>query len=109
MDFIAHDHQSKPPLRISGGEKECVNGVIQEKSKYHIAFLGGEKNTCTSNKGPYDKSQPNDQTVESPLKKIKKKSQDKTPIAQRVYMSTKTRATNNKAKGTKQGQGKSKW
>jgi hypothetical protein len=42
-------------------------------------------------------------------KKIKKKKWDKTPIAQRIYVLTKIRATDNMAKGTKQGQGKSKW
>jgi hypothetical protein len=85
-----------------------VSGVIQEKLEDHMAFLGDEENACTSNKGPYDKSKPNDQTVDSPLKKIKKKSQDKTLIMQKVYVSTKTRAVDNKAKGTKHGQEKSK-
>jgi hypothetical protein len=51
------------------GEKECVSGVIQEKSKDHMAFLGDEKNTYTFSKGPSDKSQPSDQSIESPLKK----------------------------------------
>jgi hypothetical protein len=38
-----------------------------------MTFLGDEENTCTSSKGPSNKSQPNDQTVESPIKKIKEK------------------------------------
>ncbi len=38
-----------------------------------MALSGDEKDTCTSSKGPFNKSQPNDQIAKSPLKKIKKK------------------------------------
>ncbi len=74
--------QFPPPLKQSspnnkwkiGVKKNLnVNGVVQKKLEDHMAFLGDEKNACTSNKGPSNKSQSNDQTAKSPLKKIKHK------------------------------------
>lgn len=62
----------------------------------------------TSNKGSSDKSHLNDQTVESPLKKTKKKSRDKCLVAQRVFVFTKTRAIDPKTRATKQAQEKGK-
>jgi hypothetical protein len=58
------------------------------------------KGTHTSSKGPLDRSQPNDQIVESPLMKFKKK-REKLPIVKRVFNSTKTRATAVKVNATK--------
>jgi hypothetical protein len=57
---------------------------------------GGDKggrngrSTHTSSKGQLDRSQPNDQTIESPLKKLEKKHK-KLPTAKRVSNSTKTK------------------
>jgi hypothetical protein len=48
---------------------------------------------CISSKGKSEIDQQNDQVVERPLKKPKKKSKVKCPIAQRVFLLTKTRAT----------------
>ncbi len=59
-----------------------------------------EEVTHTSSKGQSDRSQPNNQTIESPLKKFKKKSK-KLPIAQRVSNSTKTRVAQAKMKAIK--------
>jgi hypothetical protein len=47
-----------------------------------------EGGPCTSSKGQSNKSQPNHQTVESPLKKQKKKC-EKMPIVKRVSTSIK--------------------
>jgi hypothetical protein len=66
-----------------------------------------EEGTHTSSKGESDKSQPNDQIVESPLKKLKKK-HEKLPIVKRVFNSTKTRAIEAKMKATKANLGKLK-
>ncbi len=59
-----------------------------------------EGGTCTYSKGQIDGSQPNDQIVESPLKKHKKK-RKKIPIAKRVFTFTKMRVVEAKAKATK--------
>jgi hypothetical protein len=59
-----------------------------------------EEGTHTSSKGQLNRSQPNDQIVESPLKKFKKK-REKLPIAKRVSNSTKTRVIEVKIKATK--------
>jgi hypothetical protein len=54
------------------GEKEFeCEWCCPRKIKDHMVFSTDEENTCTSSKGPSNKSQPNDQTIESPLKKIK--------------------------------------
>jgi fatty acid-binding protein DegV len=59
-----------------------------------------EGGTSTYNKGQFDGSQPNDQTVESPLKKHKKK-HEKIPIAKRVSTFTNMQVIEAKAKATK--------
>jgi hypothetical protein len=66
-----------------------------------------EKGTHTSSKGQLNRSQPNDQTVESPLTKFRKK-RVKLPIAKRVSNSTKTRAVEVKVSATKANVGKLK-
>jgi hypothetical protein len=75
-----------------------------------MAFSKDEdkEHTWASNKGPYDKSQFNDQTIESPLKKTKKKIQEKTLIAQSVFVSTKTRVVDTKNISLKHGHGRTK-
>jgi hypothetical protein len=67
-----------------------------------------EEGTHTSSKGKLDRSQPNDQTIESPLKKFKKKCK-KLPIVKRVSNSTKTRVIEVKVRATNAKLGKLKW
>jgi hypothetical protein len=52
---------------------------------------------CTSSKGQFDGSQPNDQPIESPLKK-QKKNCEKMLIVKRVSTSTKMRVAEAKKK-----------
>ncbi len=76
--------------------KKSLNlGTIgEEKLENSLAFSRDEEEeeeeegTCTSSKGQYDGSHPNDQTVDSPLKK---KKHEKTPIVKKVSISTKQR------------------
>jgi hypothetical protein len=77
--------------------------IVEEKPKEDPIFSKDEEDhISTSNKGLFEHDQPNDQTIESPLKKSKKKTlEEKTPIVQRNFVFTKTRAT-------KHVQGKSK-
>jgi ribosomal protein S21 len=67
-----------------------------------------EEGTHTSSKGQSDRSQPNDQTVESPLKKFKKKC-EKLRVTKRVSNSTKTRVVEAKVRATKANLGKLKY
>jgi hypothetical protein len=71
--------------------------VREDQPNEDGAFSNEDAQECTgtSSKGPSDKSHPNDQVVESPLKKTQKKNQKvKIPIAERVFASTKTRVAN---------------
>ncbi len=67
-----------------------------------------EEGTHTSSKGQLNRSQPNDQTVESPLKKFKKKC-EKLPIVKKVFNFNETRVVEAKIKATKANLGKLKW
>lgn len=85
----------KRPLTKSTKEVQIIfdfRPCCPRKAKKDLIFLEDEEeHTSTSNKGLFEKDQPNDQTVESPLKKLKKKSHvEKIIIAQRI--STRTRA-----------------
>jgi hypothetical protein len=66
----------------------------QEKPKEKTTFLKDEdeEHTSISNKGKSKTNQQNDQVVESLLKKPEKKSKEKCPTAQKVFVLTKTRA-----------------
>jgi hypothetical protein len=66
-----------------------------------------EEGTHTSSKGKSNRSQPNDQIVESPLKKFKKK-RENLLIVKRVSHATKTSAAKMKVKATKANLGKLK-
>jgi hypothetical protein len=66
-----------------------------------------EEGTHTSSKGQLNRSQPNDQTIESPLKKFKNKC-EKLLISKRVFNSTKTRVVEAKIRVTKANLGKLK-
>jgi hypothetical protein len=83
--------------------------VREDHSNDDGAFSNEDAQECTgtSSKGPSDKSHPNDQVVESPLKKNKKNQKVKIPIAKRVFASIKTRVAD-KSWSAKHGQGKVK-
>jgi len=66
-----------------------------------------EEGTHTSSKGQLNRSQLNDQIVESPLKKFKKK-HEKLSIVKKVFNFTKTRVVEVKIKATKANLGKLK-
>jgi hypothetical protein len=84
--------------------------VVQEEPNDNVAFLDNEDGDGigTSSKGPFENDHHNDQLVESPLKKIKKKKSKKIPIAQRAFVFTKTWAADLKMKATKHVGGKPK-
>jgi len=101
-----------------------VNGIAKYKLAFEdsLKFLGWEEEeekekeikeemeegTHTSNKGQLNRSQPNDQTVESPLKNFKMKC-EKLSVVKKVYNFTKTRADHKvKVKATKANLGKLK-
>jgi hypothetical protein len=94
--FNCHHHSSfkdiheaplcpKPPLQCSHDQKCKKNGhmkkslslgiIGEEKLENSLAFSRGEEEeeegTCTSSKGQFDGSHPNDQTIDNPLKKRK--------------------------------------
>jgi hypothetical protein len=63
--------------------------LLSKKSqKENVVFSKDEdeKHKCTSSKGKFETDQQNDQIVKSPLKKLKKKSKQKCPIAQKVFV-----------------------
>lgn len=68
--------------------------MSKKSQKKKTTFLKDEdeEHTCISSKAKSETNKQNDQVVESPLKKPKKKSKVKCPIAQRVFVLTKTRA-----------------
>jgi hypothetical protein len=99
-----------------GHAKKVLNlgGTAKDKLTLedNLIFLGWEeeemeKGTHTSSKGQSNRSQPNDQTVESPLKKFKKK-REKLLIVKRVSNSTKTSVAKVKVKAIKANLGKLK-
>ncbi len=66
-----------------------------------------EEGTHTLSNGQLNRSQPNDQIVESLLKNFKKKHEN-LPIAKKVFNSTKTRAIEVEIRATKANLGKLK-
>jgi len=108
---VCHPH---PPLTINkkkGVKKNLtMTTIIQEELNDNVAFSNDEDGdgTSISSKGAFEKDQHNDQSVESPLKKIKNKKNEKILVAQRVFVSTKIQATSLKMKATKHVGGKPK-
>jgi len=87
-------------LKFLGWEEEEEEKVKETKEEM-------EKGTHTSSKGQLNRSQPNDQTVESPLKNFKMKC-EKLSIVKKVYNFTKTRVDKVKVRATKANLGKLK-
>jgi len=100
------DHKQKKGVK----KNLTMTTTIQEELNDNVAFSNDEDGdgTSISSKGSFEKDQHNDQSVESPLKKIKNKKNEKILVTQRVFVSTKTRVTSLKMKATKHVGGKPK-